>query len=132
MPWHLMVVDGADANRFFVLPDSGTAVIGSSDKYADICLNDLYVARTHCEIEVDADHISLLALTADKDTLVNGRKIQHHVRMPGEVMRVGNSHLKLEAHGDDGGVEDAEVVDDAEVEELDEVEELAEVEEVGE
>jgi hypothetical protein len=109
MAWQLTVVDGADADRFFLLPTNGTAVVGSSHKHADICLNDLYVARTHCEIETEGDRIVITAMTNDKETIVNGQRVRQHMLMPGEVFRVGNSHLRLEEHAD---ALEAEIVDD--------------------
>ena len=87
MPWRFTVVDGADAERIFMLPDSGTAVVGSSHKFADICLNDLYVARTHCEVEIDGDRVIITATTTEKETIVNGQRIRQHVMLPGEVLR---------------------------------------------
>jgi len=100
MPWRLLVIDGADANRFFPLPATGSLVIGNSHKFTDICLNDLYVARVHCQIETEEESVTILALAEDRDTLVNGQKVTQHNLQPGEVLRLGNTQLRLEE--DDG------------------------------
>jgi serine/threonine protein kinase len=104
MSWRLIVIDGADANRFFPLPPSGSRVIGNSHKHTDICLNDLYVARVHCQIDIEGDKVMVTAMTEDRDTLVDGNKVSSHQLLPGEVLRLGNSHLRLEE--DDGSVPD--------------------------
>ena len=114
MPWRLLVVDGADAARCFPLPATGALVIGNSHKYADIHLNDLYVGRVHCQVETEDDRIVVTALADDRDTFVNGNKVRQLELSPGHVLRVGNSHLRLEEYDD--SVVDAEVVDDASVE----------------
>src|SRR5262249_54711352 len=100
MPWRLLVIDGADANRFFPLPATGSLVIGNSHKFTDICLNDLYVARVHCQVETEDDRVTVLALAEDRDTVINGQKVTQHELQPGEVLRLGNTQLRLEA--DDG------------------------------
>lgn len=115
MTWRLQVVDGADAGRFFPLPETGALIVGNSHKYSDICLNDLYVARVHCQVETEGDRVCITAMADDKDTIVNGQKIKQHLLQNGEVLRVGNSHLRLEAISEGDGdeiVEDYEVVED--------------------
>jgi serine/threonine protein kinase len=116
MPWRLRVVDGADVDRYFPLADNGSLVIGNSHRHADACLHDLLVARVHCQVEAAEGRVFVKALTTDKDTLVNGQKVQESELRPGEILRVGNSHLRLEwddgetATDDDEGFE--EVVED--------------------
>src|SRR5437879_2768008 len=55
MPWHFLVVDGADAKSVFPLPEQGVLVIGRSHQEVDIYLNDLFVGRVHCQVEVAPD-----------------------------------------------------------------------------
>ncbi|HLW66479.1 MAG TPA: FHA domain-containing serine/threonine-protein kinase [Gemmataceae bacterium] len=100
MAWRLFVIDGADASRFFPLPAAGATVIGNSHKFTDVCLNDLYVARVHCQIETEQDQVAVVALAEDRDTLVNGQKIRQHHLQPGDVLRIGNTQMRLEP--DDG------------------------------
>jgi hypothetical protein len=97
MPWQFSVVDGADAGRIFGLPDTGIATIGSSRKHADIDLNDLYVMRIHAEVSIDGPKVVLTAHDSPGGTMVNGQKItQDQVLKHGDVIRMGNSHLRLE------------------------------------
>src|SRR5262249_17363872 len=60
MPWQFLVIDGADREQIFLLPQQGVVVIGGSKKHADICLHDLYVQRTHCEIEISEEDTVLV------------------------------------------------------------------------
>ena len=120
MPWRLLVVDGADVNRFFPLPDTGTVVIGNSHKFSDICLHDLIMARVHCQVDVEEESVTVTALADDKDTLVDGQKVTQHLMKPGEVLRIGNSCLRLESTetgvGSEEPVSDTfEAVDDGDV-----------------
>lgn len=96
MPSRLLVIDGADQGQSFVLPATGTFLVGNSRKHVDICLHDLYVARVHCELSIDAGRISVAARDTPGGTLINKVRVTQHELQPGDVLRVGNSHLLLE------------------------------------
>jgi serine/threonine protein kinase len=96
MPWRLLVIDGADMRQAFPLIQSGRMTVGSSRKLTDICLHDLYVSRTHCQLEVADDQITVNDLDNSGGTFVNGQKVKQHDLHQGDVLRVGNSHLRLE------------------------------------
>jgi pSer/pThr/pTyr-binding forkhead associated (FHA) protein len=128
----LRVIDGADQGRFFPLPESGTVTIGKSHKHADIVLHDLYVARIHCELHVEGQRFLVKHVEGQSGTLINGQGIAEKALYPGEVLRVGNSHLRLETAdlaagpADNGTVRarpgsPKETVEDAGYEVLDEV-----------
>jgi eukaryotic-like serine/threonine-protein kinase len=96
MTLRLLVIDGADQGRFYVLPDPGKVLVGNRQKQAGICLNDFYVAPVHCEVAVAAGQVTVWALATPAGTLINGQKISQQELRPGEILRVGNSHLRLE------------------------------------
>jgi hypothetical protein len=96
VPWQFHIIDGADQGRTFGLPEAGINTVGSSRKHADIHLNDLYVARIHAEVEVEGERVTLTAHDSPAGTLVNGQKIQKQEIRHGDVVRMGNSHLRLE------------------------------------
>lgn len=96
MAWRFHVIDGADTGRFFPLPEKGTVLIGNSRKHADIHLNDLYVARVHCQVDVAEGKIVVAQIDTAHDTMLNGQKIRQHGMKAEDVLRVGNSHLRLE------------------------------------
>ncbi len=98
MPWQFLVVDGADKDHVFLLPERGVVVIGSSSRHADICLHDLFVQRTHCEAEVAPDGtVQVRNLRPIEGILVNKVRAEQQQLNPGDVLRIGNSHLRLEA-----------------------------------
>jgi serine/threonine protein kinase len=96
----LRVIDGPDQGRVFPLA-GGALVIGSSTKNTDICLADTYVSRLHCKVEVDGERILVHDLKNSKGTFVNGKQVTRQEMHLGDVLRVGNSQLRLES--DQGG-----------------------------
>jgi serine/threonine protein kinase len=96
MPLLLQVIDGADKGQAFRLPPTGTIRIGNSRKNTDICLHDLFVARVHCHVEVGAGKVTVSDEMKPNGILVNGAKVAHHELKPGDVVRIGNSYLRLE------------------------------------
>jgi serine/threonine-protein kinase len=93
----LRVIDGADLGRAFRLPKSGTIAVGKSPRDADIILHDLYVSRVHCVVEVEEGAVLVRHSEGDNGTLINGQRITEQRELHiGDVLRVGNSHLRLE------------------------------------
>ncbi len=95
----LRVIDGANRGQLFPLPESGTVTLGKDRKLANIALNDLYVAKAHCRLEIDGDKVVVVDAGAQGvlGTLVNGKKIARHEMNLGDILRIGNTHLRLEA-----------------------------------
>jgi hypothetical protein len=92
----LVVIDGGDQGRVFPLPHSGVCAIGKSSKHAAIVLHDLYVARVHCELHIQQDGIRVVHVEGQNGTLIDGQRITEQALQVGSVLRVGNSHLRLE------------------------------------
>jgi hypothetical protein len=124
----LLVIDGADQGRYFYLPDTGSVRIGKSAKHADIILHDLYVSRAHCDLEVRGDKVLVCHIEGDSGTLINKQRITAQQEIvPGDVLRVGNSHLRLElGTGETEGKAAAQMVEEGAIEIVDEVEEVVE------
>jgi hypothetical protein len=112
----LFVIDGGNQGQWFPLPESGTVTIGRERKHADIALHDLYVARVHCRLEIDGDTIVVIdeGTAGAMGTMINGKKVTRQEMGLGDILRVGNSHLRLQAGvpGDRYGQEDDEEEDD--------------------
>jgi serine/threonine protein kinase len=106
MPRGLQVIEGADKGRFFPLSE-GIITIGSSRKHADIPLNDIYVARIHCEIEVDGNRLVVSDSEDSAGTLVNGQKVKRQELQAEDVLRVGNTQFRVQLDSagetDEGG-----------------------------
>src|SRR6185312_16310170 len=116
----------------------GTITIGKSRKNAEIVLHDLFVSRAHCQLEIDEDSVVVSHISGDNGTLVNGHKITQQLLQIGDVIRVGNEHLRLEivpaedetSDEEEEGVEVAEEGDDGEYD-LEVVEEETETEDTA-
>jgi pSer/pThr/pTyr-binding forkhead associated (FHA) protein len=146
----LLCVDGADQGQAFLLPESGIVTVGKDRKHADIYLHDLHVSRVSCELNIDGETVTVTHVAGVQGTLVNNQKVTKQELKIGEVLRVGNTHLRLEVfvageeHArlagpgedeeegpievveDDAEVEAVEVVEDETEEEVEVVEEVAE------
>ncbi|MFO0966360.1 MAG: FHA domain-containing serine/threonine-protein kinase [Gemmataceae bacterium] len=98
MPWQFLVVDGADASTVFPLPERGAIVIGRSHDDVDIVLNDLFIGRHHCQVEVTEEGTARVKhLYGAGGSFVNKVKIEHqHDLKEGDILRVGNTHMRLE------------------------------------
>lgn len=95
-PRRLKVIDGGDQGVVFPLPETGAVIIGKPGS-AEIGLHDLYVARVHCELAIGAGGVTVTHLVGTNGTLVDGQRItQPQPLRPGGILRVGNSHLRLE------------------------------------
>jgi hypothetical protein len=96
-PRRLKVIDGGDQGQTFRLPDSGAVTVGKADGPAGVGLHDLYVTRAHCALAVTADAVTVTHLDGPAGTLIDGKPVAGpQLLKPGGVLRVGNSHLRLE------------------------------------
>jgi pSer/pThr/pTyr-binding forkhead associated (FHA) protein len=127
MAWNLQVVDGADKGRSFTLLDDGIQIIGSNRKHTDICLHDLYVARVHCEVQVDGSRVLVRPTDpSSHPVLCNGQKVNERELLPGDVFRIGNTFLRLGVLATEKPEEELEEVEEEVAEEVEEVAEEAE------
>jgi len=96
MPWQFRIIEGADQGRLEGMPLNGVVTIGSSKRHPEIHLNDLYVARVHGEVELDGPRVVLTAHDSPQGTLVNGQPVRQQELHHGDIVRMGNSQLRLE------------------------------------
>ena len=66
---------------------------------ADICLNDCWVSRVHCEIDWVDDALVVRDLESGNGTLVNGEHISQARLEPGDKLTVGMSAFVVSYHG---------------------------------
>jgi serine/threonine-protein kinase len=91
----LYVVSGPDKGRSFPLSPGETLQVGRSQATATK-LNDPTVSRVHCEIEYDAGRARpLLVNISSSGTLVNGHAVSQHELELGDVVKVGNTELRV-------------------------------------
>src|SRR4051794_25199103 len=96
MPRRLFVLDGADKGQSYLLPESGKVLVGNSRKNTDFCIHDLLAARIHCQVQVEGEKVTVTEVANTHTTLVNGVKVTQQDLQLGDVIRAGNSYLRLE------------------------------------
>ncbi|HMC67485.1 MAG TPA: serine/threonine-protein kinase, partial [Gemmataceae bacterium] len=94
MPHELHVIAGDDKGRVLRIDDDQPLVIGRSKDVAGH-LNDPHVSRTHCDLHVESGELVLRDRGSTGGTFVNGQQITQHVLRPGDVIRVGETELRL-------------------------------------
>lgn len=98
MPWCLIVVDGADLKRVFPLPRTGKVFVGKDPAHSTLTFNDFYLEKNHCTLEVEEDGITVHDTSQERGVSINGKKIIRNSSLfLGDVMRVGNTYLKMES-----------------------------------
>ncbi len=64
------------------------AVIGRSPE-ADVCLDDCWTSRVHCEISQMDGTLVVKDLESSNETLVNGKTVSEALLLPGDRLTVG-------------------------------------------
>jgi serine/threonine-protein kinase len=96
----LIVIEGTDQGRAFALPDAGSLLLGTSDRSTDVCLSDPYVSKLHCTVVLAAGRVIVADLKNSKGTFVNDKQVTRQEMQPGDVLRIGNTLLRLEVEGE--------------------------------
>jgi serine/threonine protein kinase len=91
----LQVIAGADSGRFYMLFDGVPTLLGRS-RHADTRVNDLQVSRVHCQLEQEGLHVWITDLDSGGGTFVNGQRVAEHKARAGDVLRIGETELRLD------------------------------------
>jgi serine/threonine protein kinase len=94
MAIQLEVIEGPDKGQVFTLPPSATAVIGRV-RTAAVRLTDLHISREQCRIEPKAEGLVLTDAGSTGGTLVNGERVTRHILRVGDMIRVGETQLRV-------------------------------------
>ena len=89
----LAIVSGPEKGRIFPLENGQTLVIGRGQQ-SHTKINDPYMSRMHCEVEVDDDKV-VLADSGGKNTLVRGVAVDEHTLQPGDEFQAGSSIFRF-------------------------------------
>ncbi|HEV3263859.1 MAG TPA: FHA domain-containing serine/threonine-protein kinase [Gemmataceae bacterium] len=92
----LLVIAGADDGRFYPLVEGSALVIGTSHKNTDVCLHDLSVSRVHCQVTMAGDSVLVKDIENSGGTFVNDVQVLEYELELGDVIRIGQSQLRLE------------------------------------
>jgi hypothetical protein len=97
MPFRLMIVDGPDVGKYFILPEAGLVTLGNSQKHCDICLHDFRLNRIHCEVTVRGDEVVVIDRSGSAEgVLHNHERIDNSQVHLGDTLRLGETVLRLE------------------------------------
>jgi len=95
MSKRLLVIAGADTTRTFPLTPGETLLIGRGQASATR-LSDLAVSKVHCQVEWEGEHAVVVDHQSKSGTFVNGRRVLRQQLHPGDVIRIGETQLRVE------------------------------------
>ncbi len=91
----LNVIEGPDKGVYFPLSEAYTILLGRS-RHADARLKDLSVSRVHCEVELKGQRVLVTDLDSNSGTFVNDQRVAETQLKVGDVVRIGDTRLRLE------------------------------------
>jgi serine/threonine protein kinase len=91
----LTVIAGPNQGKRFQVTDAITTLVGRS-RHVNAQLADTSVSRVHCEVEIRKHHIFLTDLESASGTFVNNERVSECELKDGDVVRVGNTQLRVE------------------------------------
>jgi serine/threonine protein kinase len=91
----LHVVAGPNQGRHFEVSDAFTTLLGRS-RHVTAQIADTGVSRVHCEVEIRNQRILLTDLDSAGGTFVNDRRVSEYELKVGDVVRLGNTQLRVE------------------------------------
>ena len=95
MGLHLVVAAGPDKGRQFSIEEGQQLLVGRSQD-ADIQLSDGRASRKHCEARMAEGDVRLTDLDSAGGTFVNGNRIDEGKLKPGDLIRVGETEIRLQ------------------------------------
>jgi serine/threonine protein kinase len=95
MSLQLLVIEGPDVGKVFTLHPGDDNILGRS-KDALYQINDLRASRAHCQVVREGDQVTVICLGGSGGTVVNGKPVQKQALKPGDVLRVGDTQMRLQ------------------------------------
>jgi serine/threonine protein kinase len=95
MALQLVVIAGPDQERAFTLQAGPDLMLGRSQT-ALYRLNDPRVSRTHAQVLLQGDQVTLIDNGGMGGVFVNNKKVTRHVLELGDVITIGDTRLRLE------------------------------------
>jgi hypothetical protein len=95
MSLQLLVIAGPDQGKVFTI-QAGTDLMLGRGVQAFYHLSDLCVSRSHCQLLLEGDQVTVIAGGGANGTFVNGKEVQRQVLHLGDVLQVGGTQLRLQ------------------------------------
>ncbi len=99
LAFRLVVASGARAGEVFEVPPDAARVIVGTSEGATIVLEDPHVSRRHAALVPARDRIELEDLGSSNGTWVNGVEVRECALRGGELVRFGDTTLRVETLG---------------------------------
>jgi serine/threonine protein kinase len=95
MSLQFAVTAGPDAGRSLTLQAGADLMLGRAQN-AFYRLNDPRVSRTHCQLLLEGDRVTVVCNGGSGGTLVNGKPVQRHELKLGDVLQIGDTQMRLQ------------------------------------
>lgn len=95
MSLQLVVIAGPDAGRALTLQTGDDLMLGRAQNVF-YRVNDPRVSRSHCQLLLEGDRVTVICNGGSGGTLVNGHKVDRQVLKLGDVLHVGDTQLRLQ------------------------------------
>lgn len=93
MAGRFVVLAGPDEGRVF--PLTGDTLLLGRSRATDTQLIDPHVSRVQCEVKHVDDQYLLTDFESPGGTFVNGKQVTQHALRPGDLVRIGATHLQF-------------------------------------
>ncbi|HEV3143961.1 MAG TPA: FHA domain-containing serine/threonine-protein kinase [Gemmataceae bacterium] len=95
MSWQLHIIAGPDGGKALTLQPGSDMMIGRGEK-SFYRLSDPRVSRSHCEITMENDVVTLSCHGGSGGTKVNGKTVTKQKLKLGDVIQIGDTQLRLQ------------------------------------
>jgi pSer/pThr/pTyr-binding forkhead associated (FHA) protein len=89
----LVVLAGPDEGRSFTL--GGDVLLLGRSRATDTHLIDPHVSRVHCQVVPENGKHVLVDFDSAGGTYVNGKQVNRHELKPGDLIRIGTTHMQF-------------------------------------
>src|SRR5262245_30448329 len=93
----LIVLAGPDEGMIFPLGNE-VLLLGRS-RATETHLTDPHVSRVHCQIQPEGSKYVIVDFDSASGTFVNGKETEKHTLKPGDLVRIGGTHLQYVEDG---------------------------------
>src|SRR6185437_4519920 len=95
MALQFLVVAGLDQGRVFTLNAGRDLMLGRSAQ-AQYQLTDPRVSRNHCQVLLQGDDVVVMCNGGSGGTFINDKQVQRQAMKPGDVLKIGDTQLRLQ------------------------------------
>jgi serine/threonine protein kinase len=95
MSLQFFVLSGPEKDRVFTLHLGDELMLGRGPNCA-YKLTDPRASRSHCQVLMEGDKVTVIDNGGSGGTIINGKPVKKQIMKLGDVLRVGDTHLRLQ------------------------------------